>query len=49
MIVNKMKTMSFQLQLFHLLGFRKRRNINGKKAVYERNERYPQPVKDWLN
>ena len=48
-IVNKMKTKSFQLQLLHLLGFRKRRNINGKKAVYKRNERYPQPVKDWLN
>ena len=48
-IVNKLKTKPFHLQLLHLLGFRKRRNINGKKAEYRRNERYPQPVKDWLN
>ena len=48
-IVNKLKTKSLQLQLLHLLGFRKRRNLNGKKAEYKRNERYPQPVKDWLN
>jgi hypothetical protein len=38
----------YQLKLLHLLGFRKRKNINGKKSIYKRNERYPQPLEDWM-
>lgn len=49
LIINKLKIKGYQLKLLHLLGFRKRKNINGKKAIYKRNERYPQAVKDWLS
>jgi len=48
-IVNKTNLKPYQVQLLNLLGFRKRKNINDKKAIYKRNERYPKPVKDWLN
>ena len=49
LIIDKIGIKGYQLKLLHLLGFRKRKNINGKKAIYKRNERYPQAVKDWLS
>ena len=49
LIIDKVNIKSYQLQLLHLLGFRKRNNISGKKAIYKRNERFPQPVDEWLN